>query len=77
MSDDRDKRSERRALGVLAVPWIMAIAIVLGFLAGRYLDGQLGWPAPVATILLVVLAVATGGYQSYRIIVRILRDKEP
>jgi F0F1-type ATP synthase assembly protein I len=72
-SDDSDKRMLRRALRALAVPWLMALAIVLFWLAGYYLDRWLGtWPA--ATIILLVAGVAAGGYQSYRMIMRVMKD---
>lgn len=72
-SDDSDKQMLRRALRALAVPWLMALAIVLFWLAGNYLDRWLGtWPA--ATIILLVTGVAAGGYQSYRMIMRVMKD---
>ena len=74
MSDDSQNRMLRRALAVFAVPWVMVIAIVLGYVLGAYLDARMDLGFPVATIVLLVIAVAGGGYQSYRIILRILRD---
>ena len=74
MSDDRDKQMLRRALRVLAVPWLMGIAVLLSWLLGTYLDRKLGMTAPVVTIVLVVVAVIAGGYQSYRMIQRVLED---
>ena len=74
MPDDGEKQVVRRTLRVFAVPWLMVIAVVLGWLLGNYLDRKLGLSVPVATIVLVIVAVVAGGYQSYRIIMRVLRD---
>lgn len=74
MTDDSDKQMFRRSLRVFAVPWILAIGVVLAWLLGVYLDRRMGLTVPVATISLVVIAVIAGGYQSYRIIMRVLRD---
>jgi ABC-type Co2+ transport system permease subunit len=77
MSEDRDKQMIRRALQVFAVPWIMVLGILLAYLAGMYVDRRLGLSVPLATIVLMAIAVVGGAYQSYRIIMRVLRDTEP
>lgn len=74
MTDDSDKLMLRRSLRVLAVPWLMAIATVLGFIAGTYLDRKIGWNIPILAVTLVVIAAAAGAYQSYRVIRRVFRD---
>ena len=74
MTDDSYKQMLRRALRVLAVPWIVGLAVLAAYLLGVALDRRLGLSVPVATISLVVIAVLAGGYQSYRIIMRVLRD---
>lgn len=77
MTDDSEKDMLRRAIKVLAVPWILGIAVFLGYLAGVALDRRMQLAVPVATISLVAIAVIGGGYQSYRIIMRVLRDQNP
>lgn len=74
MSDDSEKRMLRRAVRVLAVPWLMAAAVLLSYLLGVYLDGKLGLSVPVATIGLVAFAIVGGAYQSYRVIMKAIRD---
>lgn len=75
MSDDDSQARMMRRMGpVLAVPWIMVAAIVLGYFAGAYLDTQLDCAFPVATIVLMLAGIALGGYQSYRLIMKVLRD---
>lgn len=74
MTQDSQRRMMRRVGSVMAVPWIMIGAIVLGYFAGAYLDTKLEFAAPVATIVLMFAGVVVGGYQSYRLIMRVLRD---
>lgn len=73
MSDDGKRQMTRRAFMALAVPWVMVGAIVLFWLAGLYLDRWLGtWP--VLTIALLVAGVVGGAFQSYRLIMRVMKD---
>jgi uncharacterized protein YneF (UPF0154 family) len=74
MTDNSDKLMLRGSLRVLAVPWLMAIVIVLGYFGGAYLDRRIGWDAPILAITLVVIGTVGGAYQSYRVIRRVLRD---
>ena len=74
MADREERQMLRRALRVLAVPWLMGLAILASYVVGVYLDRRLGASVPVATIGLVTFAVVAGGYQSYRMIMRALRD---
>ena len=74
MNDDSQSRMMRRAGSVLAVPWIMVGAIALGYFAGAYVDSRLDLEFPLVTIVLMIAGIVVGGFQSYRLIMRILRD---
>lgn len=63
----------RRAIRVLAIPWIMIIAVVGFSIVGVYVDRLLG-TSPLMLIIMVVLAVAGAGYQCYRLILKVLED---
>jgi uncharacterized protein YneF (UPF0154 family) len=73
-SRENDHTELRRGVGVLAVSWVMALAILGGWLAGWFLDRKvIGNTFPVLTILGVVLGVVGGGWYSYRTIMRGMR----
>jgi cation transport ATPase len=74
MAEDGERRMLRQALRVLAVPWLLGLSIGLGWLLGTYLDRRWKLDVPWATIALVTFAVLAGGYQSYRMIMRLLKD---
>jgi F0F1-type ATP synthase assembly protein I len=75
MVDNTDGEMDkvRRATKVMAVPWLMALAVVGFFFLGHYIDQHFG-TGPYATIGLLVFSVIAGGYQSYRVFMRALKD---
>ncbi len=71
--DEAQKRMLRRTMRVFAVGWLMVIAVIGFWLVGNYVDRRLD-TRPIATIVLTVLAVAGGVWQSYRTIMGVLKD---
>lgn len=80
MDDNRqdgedEQRMLRQGLGVLAVSWLMVLAIVGFWLIGVWIDRRLGtWP--LASIVLVIIGTAGGAYQSYRLIMKSLKSRD-
>ncbi|MGB2780081.1 MAG: AtpZ/AtpI family protein [Phycisphaerae bacterium] len=62
-----------RGVGVLAVSWVMALAILAGWFAGWLLDRNVTGTFPLMTILGVLAGIIGGGWYSYRTIMRGLR----
>jgi F0F1-type ATP synthase assembly protein I len=66
------KRGEKyvliRQVGLLtAVPFVLAVAPLIGFFAGRFLDQKLGTD-PWLMIILIVLGFVAGARQVYRLV---------
>ena len=59
-------------LGLIGIGWYVAICIVLGVLAGLWLDEQAG-TKPLFTLLGLGLGLAAAGYGGYRMLMDVLR----
>ena len=65
-----------RQVGLLtAVPFILAVAPLIGYFFGSYLDRKLG-TSPVFMIVLIVLGFVAGARQVYRLVRLASRDAE-
>lgn len=57
-----------RQVGLLtAVPFILAIAPLIGYFFGTFLDRRLG-TSPVFMIIMIILGFVAGGRQVYRLV---------
>lgn len=64
------------ALGLIGIGWYIATCIVMGTLAGLWLDGQTD-TRPVFTLLGIALGLITAGYGGYRLLMDALRPRRP
>lgn len=64
------------AIGLIGIGWYIAACIVLGTLAGFWLDGEAD-TKPVFTLLGVGLGLVTAGYGGYRMLTDVLRPRKP
>ena len=64
------------ALGLIGIGWYIATCIVIGTLAGLWLDGQTD-TRPVFTLLGIALGLITAGYGGYRLLMDVLRPRRP
>jgi hypothetical protein len=64
------------ALGLLGIGWYIAACIVLGTLAGLWLDGEAD-TKPVFTLIGVGLGLFTAGFGGYRMLMGVLRPRKP
>ncbi len=64
------------ALGLIGIGWYIATCIVMGTLAGLWLDGQTD-TRPVFTLLGIALGLITAGYGGYRLLMDVLRPRRP
>ncbi len=65
---DGEKYDLIRQVGLLtAVPFVLAVAPLLGFFFGSYLDRKLG-TGPVFMIVFIVLGFVAGARQVYRLV---------
>ena len=60
--------------GLIGIGWYVATCIVLGVLAGLWLDGQLE-TKPLFTLLGLGLGLLVAGYGSYRMLMDVLRAR--
>lgn len=60
------------ALGLIGIGWYVAFCIILGVLAGLWLDEQAG-TKPLFTLLGLGLGLASAGYGAYRMLMDVLR----
>jgi len=72
--DKNDRRELRRAMRVLSISFVMALAILAGWLLGWFLDSRVTGTRPLLTILGVVAGVVGGGWYSYRIIMKVMGE---
>jgi len=75
-----DKKNEQagwaRQIGTLtAIPILLAVGPLLGYLAGHWLDGKLG-SEPIFTIILLVLGFIAAGKETYTLIRRASKDMQ-
>ena len=73
-----DKKKERlklyRQLSLLGIiPAIMAIGPLIGFFAGKWLDGWLG-TEPYLMYLLIVLGFVAAGKEVYNVVKRVSKE---
>lgn len=75
--ESKDKYDPIKQAGLLtAIPFLLAVAPIIGYLIGNYLDRRLG-TSPYLMILFIVLGFIAGGKEVYDIIVRLSpEDKE-
>ena len=59
------------AIALLGVGWYVATCIVLGVLAGLWLDGQAGI-SPACTLIGLGLGLAAAGWGGYRMLIDVL-----
>jgi len=65
-----------RQVGLLtAVPFVLAVAPLIGYFFGAFLDRKLG-TSPVFMIVLIVLGFIAGARQVYRLVRLASRDAE-
>ncbi len=63
------------ALGFIGIGWYVAACIVLGVLAGLWLDGQAD-TKPLFTLLGLALGLASAGYGGYRMLMDVLQPRD-
>ena len=65
-----------RQIGILtAIPVLLAVGPLIGYLAGHWLDGKLN-TEPVFTIVLLILGFIAAGKETYGLIRKAGRDIE-
>ena len=64
------------AIGLIGIGWYVATCIVLGTLAGLWLDGAAD-TKPVLTLLGLALGLLVAGYGGYRMLMDVLRPRKP
>jgi len=65
-----------RQIGILtAIPILLAVGPLIGYLAGHWLDGKLG-TEPVFTIIFLILGFVAAGKETYDLIRKASRDLE-
>lgn len=60
------------ALVVLGIGWYIAICIIIGVVAGIWLDGKVG-TKPIFSVIGLVLGSFTGTYGAYRTLLPFIR----
>lgn len=76
-SDEDEKYSTLRRAGLLtAIPFILAIAPVIGFFMGDFLDDRLG-TRPYLMIVFVVLGFIAGAREVYKLVKKAYEDESP
>ncbi len=76
-SDEDEKYSTlRRASLLTAIPLILAIAPVIGFFIGDFLDKKLG-TEPYLMIVFVVLGFIAGAREVYKLVKKAYEDESP
>lgn len=64
------------ALGLIGIGWYVATCIVLGTLAGLWLDGATD-TKPVFTLFGMALGLLAAGYGGYRMLMDVVRPRKP
>ena len=64
------------ALALIGIGWYIATCIVIGTLAGLWLDGQTD-TRPVFTLLGIFFGLASAGSGGYRMLQNVLRPRRP
>lgn len=65
-----------RQIGILtAIPILLAVGPLIGYLAGHWLDGKFD-TEPVFTIILLILGFVAAGKETYELIRKASRDVE-
>lgn len=65
-----------RQVGLLtAVPFVLAVAPLIGYFIGAFLDRKLG-TSPVLMIVMIVLGFVAGARQVYRLVVLASRETD-
>ena len=62
------------ALGLIGIGWYIAVCIVLGVVAGLWLDGQAN-TEPLFTLLGLGLGLAAAGWGGYRMLMDVLKPR--
>ena len=76
-SDEEEKYSTMRRAGLLtAIPLVLAIAPVIGFFMGDYLDKWLG-TEPYLMIVFVVLGFIAGAREVHKLVKKAYEDESP
>lgn len=76
-SDEEEKYSRIRKAGLLtAIPLVLAIAPVIGFFMGDFLDDKLG-TEPYLMIVFVVLGFIAGAREVHRLVKKAYEDESP
>ncbi len=76
-SDEDEKYSTLRRAGLLtAIPLVLAIAPVIGFFMGDFLDKKLG-TEPYLMIVFVVLGFIAGAREVYKLVKKAYEDESP
>ncbi len=65
----------RAAAQAASIPLLIGIATGIGVLAGRWLDGKLG-TSPWLTVILTLLGLAAGLYESVMILIKVTRNED-
>ena len=76
-SDEDEKYSRiRRASLLTAIPLVLAIAPVIGFFMGDFLDDRLG-TEPYLMIVFVVLGFIAGAREVHKLVKKAYEDESP
>ena len=76
-SDEDEKYSKMRRAGLLtAIPLVLAIAPVIGFFMGDFLDDRLG-TEPYLMIVFVVLGFIAGAREVHKLVKKAYEDESP
>jgi ATP synthase protein I len=69
-----DKYKQARQLGLLTtIPMILAVAPLIGYYAGRWLDGRFG-TAPWISMILLLIGLVAGVRETILILKKAARD---
>jgi F0F1-type ATP synthase assembly protein I len=68
-----DRRELKRGFKVLAISWVMALAIVLGGFLGLLVDRVTG-TFPLLTLLAIGAGVVGGGWYAYKTIMEMFSE---
>lgn len=72
---ERDRYRAARQIGLLStIPILLVVAPLVGFFAGRFLDGKLGTD-PALTIVFLVLGFVAAAVEIARIVKLTSKDK--
>ena len=74
-SDKERLKGYRQIAMATTIPLIMLAGPAVGYFLGRFLDGLLG-TSNVLMVVFLLLGVAAGGVEAYRIIKEIIRESD-